>query len=77
MLLTSGGQMYPAPSQSDYGSPVSPVEHQARETARTGNAWEQNSAGSQHNWLHSQAAGMPVTKVRPVLCLCCTFARLE
>ncbi|PNF24679.1 hypothetical protein B7P43_G17554 [Cryptotermes secundus] len=54
MLLTSGGQMYPALSQSDYGSPVSPAEHRPRETARTGNAWEQSSPGSQQNWLHTQ-----------------------
>jgi hypothetical protein len=66
MLLTSGGQMYPTPSQADYGSPVSPAEHRPIETARTGNPWEHGSPSSHQNWLHSQAAGTSVTKV----CLC-------
>lgn len=73
MLLTSGGQMYPALSQSDYGSPVSPAEHRPRETARTGNAWEQSSPGSQQNWLHTQVAGTSVTKVCP---LCVSLSHL-
>lgn len=63
MLLTSGGQIYPTPLHSEYGSPVLPAEHQPIETSRTGNTWEQNSSSNQQNWLHTQCTGTTATKV--------------